>query len=87
MRAAPTIVVNQLARIEYQIRRRLDRAANRLEDNDPIDVLGLRLGVKVLNVVDRAIDFRGQHREAVHYRAGGAPWGATRYPQHTRKSS
>ena len=60
----PKTLVNRLAHLEYRLRRGLDRAANRLEDNDPIDVLGLRAGVKVLNLVDRAIGFRAQHRTA-----------------------
>lgn len=68
MPRTPYTIVNRLADIEYLVRRRLDRAANRLEDNDPVDVLGLRAGVKLLNLVDRAINFRAQHRAATQHR-------------------
>jgi hypothetical protein len=62
MASAPTFVINALANTEARLRQRLDRCANRLEDNDPIDLIGLRLGVKMLNVVDNTIGFRILHR-------------------------
>ena len=62
MPSPPNRLVHQLARIEVRLRQGLDRAANRLEDNDPLDVLGYRTGVKLLNLADRALDFRARHR-------------------------
>ena len=51
-----------LARTELRLRVRLDRAANRMEDADPVDIAVARAGVRVLDAVDRATRFRARHR-------------------------
>ena len=68
MPSSPSPLVHRLAAFEQQVRQRLDRAANRLEDNDPIDLLGLRSAVKVLDAIDRLTGFRATHRKATQAR-------------------
>ena len=64
MTSPPTALIDRLASLEQYVRQRLDRAANRLEDNDTIDVIGLKSTVKALDAVDRLTGFRARHRDA-----------------------
>ena len=56
------MIRRRLAVFEGRIRTRLDRAANRMEDHDPMEVEMLLAAVRVLNRVDRAIRFRPRSR-------------------------
>jgi hypothetical protein len=54
-----------LARIEARIRHRLHRAANRMEDADPVAVRASLAGVRGMNLLDRLTGFRRRHADTV----------------------
>jgi hypothetical protein len=51
-----------LARVEEKLRVRLHRAANRMEDADPVEVGAAQMGVRVLDAIDGLTAFRTTHR-------------------------
>ena len=57
-------IVDLLAAVERQFRERLHRAANRIEDADPVAVHGSLTAIRVLNGIDRIIAFRARHQAA-----------------------
>ena len=51
---------SRLARLEERLRIRVHQGENRMEDADPVDMTIARLGIRMLDLVDRATGFRAR---------------------------
>lgn len=71
-----------LAAVEARFRERLHRAANRMEDADPVAVRGSLAGVRGMNLLDRLTGFRRRHAGTVEVPEGTRlPTPSTRRPE------